>query len=50
MTLDEFINKMEAYLENFKKAYKKENSNDPENWPLILEESDWQEQFDLFCN
>ena len=44
MTLDEYVEKAKKELDDFKKEYLKEYAKDPKNWPLEMDEGEWDEQ------
>ena len=44
MNIEEYVNKVKEKLDVFEKEYKESNKKDPGNWPIRLNESDWEEQ------
>lgn len=45
MTLDEFVQQTIEDLRLFKEIWEKRNESDPENYPLEMNEEEWEEQF-----
>lgn len=50
MKLDDFINILLEDVSKFKDFYLEGHKENPEEFPLELEEGDWLEQFLMFIN
>ena len=44
MTIDEYVEKAKSELDNFRTKWLLAHENDPENWPLDLDEGAWGQQ------
>lgn len=49
MTLIEYIDQCKKDLDDFEQIWVSKNKKYPDNWPLSLSKSEWDEQFILTC-
>jgi len=45
MKLSDWIKEQKDALQQFSRFWKEKNKQDPDNFPLIMEEGEWIEQF-----
>ena len=48
ITLAEWVAKINEQTRAFELYWKSLHNDDPENYPVVLPEGDWEEQFDFF--
>lgn len=48
ITLDDFVAIVTKHLVKFKQEWRVQNAISPEDWPAMLSEGEWWEQFWIF--